>query len=239
VATTDAPPTRGDRTRAAILSAASHHLAEHGLEGTRGAQVAADADVSEATVWFHFGTKAGLLVAVMHDYYARLVADIGEVVEAADSPRGRLEAFARFWLERMAGDLPLVGEFERHGRSGHDPEVVAAFAGCNRLVTRGFERLVEDLVATGEVRGDLPTWIVRDTFFGTAEHLIVGRAVTGRDSDLVASATLLLDVLLHGVARGPAVAPVPGEPAETATPSLAELDAKLDRVLAQVEHDGA
>ncbi len=222
MATADAAPTRGDRTRAAILAAAGDHLAEHGLEGTRGTQVAADADVSEATVWFHFGSKAGLLVAVMEHYYDQLVGDIADVVDGADAPRGRLEAFARFWLARMSDDLPLLGEFERHGRNGHDPDVVAAFAACNRRVTRGFERLVEDLVATGELRSDLPTWIVRDTFFGTAEHLVIGRAVTGRRTDLEATADLLLDVLLHGTASattGPQ------------QPSLATIDAKLDTLL--------
>lgn len=222
MATTGTAPTRGDRTRAAILAAAADHLAEHGLEGTRGSHVAADASVSEATVWFHFGSKAGLLVAVMEDYYDHLVAAIADVIEAADAPRGRLEAFARFWLTRMSADLPLLGEFERHGRNGHDPDVVAAFAACNRRVTRGFERLVEDLAATGEVRADLPTWIVRDTFFGTAEHLVVGRAVTGRSTDLAASADLLLDVLLHGVAT---------EAAGQRQPSLATIDAKLDVLL--------
>lgn len=219
-------PSRGDRTRAAILTAAADHLAEHGLEGTRGAQVAADADVSEGTVWFHFGTKAGLLVAVMEDYYDRLVGDIAAVVDAADSPRARLEAFARFWLRRIAADLALVGEFERHGRAGHDPEVVAAFAGCNRRITRGFERLVEDLVATGEVRGDLPTWIVRDTFFGTAEHVLVGRAVTGRDTDLEQATELLLELLLHGAGRSTT---------PRSAPSLAVIDAKLDLLLERAD----
>lgn len=223
-------PTRGDRTRAAIVAAAGRHLAEHGLAGTRGTQVAADADVSEATVWFHFGTKAGLLVAVMEDYYDRLVADITEVVDRADSPRARLDAFARFWLRRITADLALVGEFERHGRSGHDPAVVGAFAACNRRVTRGFERLVEDLAATGAMRTDLPTWIVRDTFFGTAEHLVVGRAVTGRSTDLEQAAGLLLDVLLHGVAADDA-----GASPTDSTPTLATIDAKLDRLLARTE----
>lgn len=226
MATTDPTGTRGDRTRAAILRAAAEHLADHGLEGMRGTAVGDDAGVSEATVWFHFGTKAGLLVAVMEDYYEALVADVDEVVTAADAPRARLEAFADFWLTRMTADLALVAEFQRHGRSGHDPEVVTAFAACNRRVTRHFERLVEDLVATGEVRDDLPTWMVRDVFFGTAEHLLVGRAVTGRDTDLSAAATLLLDVLLNGTSTS-------REPGDG--PSLASLDAKLDRLLDRVD----
>ncbi len=223
---TDAPATRGDRTRAAVLAAAAAQLAEHGLEGMRGGAVGEAAGVAEATVWFHFGTKAGLLVAVMEDYYATLVADLDEVVTGADTPRARLEALARFWLHRMTADLDLVAEFQRHGRSGHDPEVVAAFATCNRRVTRRFERLVQDLVATGDVRDDVPTWLVRDVFFGTAEHLLVGRAVTGRDTDLAGAADELLGVLLRGVGTGPA---------QTGAPSLAALDAKLDRLLERVD----
>lgn len=223
---TDAPATRGDRTRAAVTAAAADHLAAHGLEGMRGAAVGEAAGVSEATVWFHFGTKAGLLVAVMEDYYAALVADVDEAVADADAPRARLEALAHFWLRRMTADLDLVAEFQRHGRSGHDPDVVAAFAACNRSVTRRFERLVEDLVATGEVRADVPTWLVRDVFFGTAEHLLVGRAVTGRDTDLTAAADQLLDVVLRGVGTGSA-----GD----GSPSLADLDAKLDRLLDRVD----
>ena len=222
MASADTAGTRGDRTRAAITAAASEHLARSGLEGMRGVGVAEDAGVSEATVWFHFGTKAGLLVAVMEAYYDELVADVADVVDAADSPTGRLEAFVRFWLRRMAADLALVGEFERHGRSGHDPEVIAAFAACNRRITRPFERLVEDLVAGGHLRGDVPTWLVRDVVFGTAEHLVVGRALTGRDSDLDAAADQLLDVVLHGVGTGGG---------GTAGPTLATIDAKLDRLL--------
>ena len=219
--------TRGDRTRAAITAAAAEHLAAHGLTGMRGAAVADDAGVAEATVWFHFGTKAGLLVAVMEDYYDRLVTDVADVVDAADTPVGRLEAFVTFWLHRMADDLPLVGEFERHGRSGHDPEVVAAFAACNRRITRPFERLVEDLVAGGHLRPDVPTWLVRDVVFGTAEHLVVGRALTGRDTDLGAAAALLLDVVRHGIGAMPADTGV-----ADGGPTLATIDAKLDRLLA-------
>lgn len=221
---TTTPTTRGDRTRASVLAAAATHLAEHGLEGLRGAQVAADAGVSEATVWFHFGTKQGLLIAAMESYYDELVAEIDDVVAAGTSPVERLEAFARFWLERMSRDLPLVGEFGRQGRSGHDDDVVAAFAASNRRVTRGFERLVQDLTASGHLRSDLPTWIVRDTFFGTAEHLLIGRAVTGRATDLDATAQLLLTVLLEGVGGTTATG-------DDDRPTLATLDAKLDRLL--------
>jgi TetR/AcrR family fatty acid metabolism transcriptional regulator len=210
-------------TRERLVAVASDHLARHGLDGLRGPAVAVDAGVSEASVWHHLGSKTGLLVAVMQRYYDDLLEDASAVVEAASSPRERLERFARFWLRRMSDDVAIVGELQRWGRASHDPVAVEAFADCNRRVTRLFERILEDLVATGSVRGDVPTRVARDAFFGTAEHVVVGRAVTGRDGDLDDAADTLLDVLLHGVGA---------EADRTTTPSLATIDAKLDALLA-------
>lgn len=216
-----AEPTRGDRTRAAIVRAATDHLVRHRLEGLRGRDVGEDAGVSEASVWFHFGTKSGLLVAVMQTYYDELVRDLERVVDDASSPRDRLTAFARFWFERMSRDLVLVGELGRHGRFGPDGDVVAAFAACNRRVTRLFERVVEDLAASGALRDDVAPRLLRDAFFGTAEHMIVGRAVAGRAGTVDDDATALLDVVLRGIGPG----------RDDAGPSLAGIDAKLDRLL--------
>lgn len=217
-------------TRDRLVRVASDHLARHGLDGLRGPAVAADAGVSEASVWHHLGSKTGLLVAVMQRYYDDLVVDADAVVAAAHGPHERLERFARFWLRRMSADLALVGELQRWGRASHDPVAVEAFADCNRRVTRLFERIVEDLVATGSVRGDLPTRVARDTFFGTAEHVVVGRAVTGRDDDLDEATDTLLDVLLHGIGA---------EADRSPTPSLATIDAKLDVLLADRAPDGS
>lgn len=230
MATAPSSSTRGDRTRAAILEAAARHLAEVGLEGLRAPQVAGEAGVSEATVWFHFGTKAGLLVAVMEAYYDRLVTDLAEVVDRATTPRDRLAAFAHAWLHRIAGDLALVGELGRHGRHAPHDEVGTAFAACNRRVTRLFERLVEDLVATGTLRPDVSPRLVRDAFFGTSEHLLVGRHVTGRRDDLDELADELLRLLLDGAAVAAAPEPEAPDP-------LVAMDRKLDRLLGLLAPD--
>jgi TetR/AcrR family fatty acid metabolism transcriptional regulator len=219
--------TRGDRTRAAVLEVAARHVASHGLDGMRGARVAAEADVSEATVWFHFGTKTGLLAAVMDAYYDRLVTDLTAVIDAQITPSARLDAFAHAWFARIAQDLPLVAELGRQGRHGHDPGLIARFADCNRGVTRLFERLVEDLIAGGTLRDDLAPRVMRDAFFGTAEHVLIGRAITGRPADLGGAARSVLDLLFYGAATGGRDATTP------VNPSLASLDAKLDALLAR------
>jgi AcrR family transcriptional regulator len=52
-------------TRGAVLAAARARFAEHGYDGTKLRDVAADADVDVALVSYHFGSKDGLFAAAM------------------------------------------------------------------------------------------------------------------------------------------------------------------------------
>ncbi|WP_170128047.1 TetR/AcrR family transcriptional regulator [Euzebya rosea] len=223
--------TRGDRTRAAVVAAARDRFAADGFERATGARIAADAGVSEPTIAFHFGSKAGLLVAVMQDYYDDLLQHMDAVIDSADAPLDRLTAFARWWMPHTAAHQPLMAVFGRQGRRTTSDEVVEAFRACNRRVTRVVDRLLDDLVHTGVMRPDVPTRVVRDAFFGTTEHLLLGHAATGRPDDLVAAADDVIDLLLNGA--GSRTDPTPGPP--PAPPGLAEIDAKLDRVLARLD----
>jgi AcrR family transcriptional regulator len=83
---TPAPRRRGPRsgagdTRTAVLDAARRRFAEHGYDGTKLRDVAADAGVDVALVSYFFGSKDGLFAAAMElqvspaDVVAQLVAD--------------------------------------------------------------------------------------------------------------------------------------------------------------------
>lgn len=209
--------TRGDRTRAAVLVAARRRFAEDGFEGATIGRIATDAGVSEPTVSFHFGSKAGLLVAVIEDWYDDLLISLEEVVDVDEAPEQRLRTFARWWVQHNADNLALLSVFGRQGRRMPVDEVVEAFLGANRRVTRVFERLVADLGHVGLLRPEVQPRIVRDAFFGATEHLLLGRALTGRPANLAKAADELVDLLLHGA--GAAAAP----------PSSVE--AKLDAIL--------
>ncbi|MFM9014705.1 MAG: TetR/AcrR family transcriptional regulator, partial [Gemmatimonadota bacterium] len=88
--------TRGDRTRAAIVQAATERFAARGFDATTLADVAADAGVSGPSVAFHFGNKDGLLAAVMDQYFAALLVGVEEAASSPGSPRERLQAFMEF-----------------------------------------------------------------------------------------------------------------------------------------------
>ena len=217
--------TRGDRTRRAILDAARTRFAAGGFAVTTLADVAADAAVSGPTVAFHFGSKPGLLAAVVRDYYEGLIERLDVAIDAPASPTARLTAFVRFWLAAIDGDMALFGVFAAHGwlRETESPPGVAVRDG-NAQITRRLDRIVDDLKADGTLRAEVPTRLVRDAVFGTAEHVLRAQARTRRPLDHRRAADRILDLVLHGAAGPP--------PADDAG-RLERVEAQLDALLAR------
>src|SRR5215468_7288026 len=63
-------------TRERLLRAAADVFAERGYEGTRVADIAAAAGVSNGAMYAHFGSKAELLVAALRTHGRRLLAEL-------------------------------------------------------------------------------------------------------------------------------------------------------------------
>ncbi|WP_336214894.1 helix-turn-helix domain-containing protein [Nonomuraea sp. LPB2021202275-12-8] len=63
-------------TRERLLRAAAEVFAERGYDGTRVADIAAAAGVSNGALYAHFGSKAELLVAALSAYGRRRMADL-------------------------------------------------------------------------------------------------------------------------------------------------------------------
>ncbi|MFC5820941.1 TetR family transcriptional regulator [Nonomuraea harbinensis] len=63
-------------TRERLLRAAAEVFAERGYDGTRVADIAAAAGVSNGALYAHFGSKAELLVAALRAHASRMLADL-------------------------------------------------------------------------------------------------------------------------------------------------------------------
>jgi AcrR family transcriptional regulator len=86
-------------TRERLLRAAADVFAERGYDGTRVADIAAAAGVSNGALYAHFGSKAELLVAALRAHGRRLLAEL----LAADPgrPIAELLLVAGRWLPRQ------------------------------------------------------------------------------------------------------------------------------------------
>ena len=64
-----------EQTRERLLLAAADVFARRGYDGTRVADIAAEAEVSSGALYAHFGSKAELLVAALRTHGRRLLAE--------------------------------------------------------------------------------------------------------------------------------------------------------------------
>jgi AcrR family transcriptional regulator len=81
------------RTRDAIVSAATDLLYQRGLDGVGVAELCRELGVSKETLYRHFGSKDGLIQAILERRSDRVIRWLTEAVAAAgDDPAGQLAA---------------------------------------------------------------------------------------------------------------------------------------------------
>jgi AcrR family transcriptional regulator len=85
-------------TRERLLNAAADVFAERGYDGTRVADIAAAAGVSNGALYAHFGSKAELLVAALTAHRERLFASL--FADDPDRPITELLLTIGRWLPR-------------------------------------------------------------------------------------------------------------------------------------------
>jgi AcrR family transcriptional regulator len=136
-----APATRADLIRAA----ARRHFAEHGYDAASMREIAADAGITIATLYFHCATKEQLLFDVLDRAMDRLTAAVNAALASA-GPRwsDRLASAIRVHVEFCArGDYgATISTSELRGLTGELRERHIATRDC-------YEQQFRDLVAGG------------------------------------------------------------------------------------------
>jgi AcrR family transcriptional regulator len=95
---------RFSRRRAAIIKSAAHVFGRKGFHGTTLEEIAAELQVTKASLYYYFSTKEELLYEVhllsLHDVLGR----VERIRATSDSPVEQLEAAIREHLRVLAGD---------------------------------------------------------------------------------------------------------------------------------------
>jgi len=92
------PVRDAERTRAAILAAATEEFAGHGLSGARVDRIASRAKSNKRMLYYYFGDKEALYLAVLEGAYARIrTAERGLDLEHLPPEQGVRELVAFTW----------------------------------------------------------------------------------------------------------------------------------------------
>ena len=131
-----------------LLRAAADVFAEYGYDGTRVAEIAKAAGVSNAALYSHFGSKAELLVQALRERGPHLLAEL--LKADPDQPVGEvLLAAGRRLPQRRDGQRPLIVEALVAAR--RDRKV----ARLMRAHLGERETWLADLVRAGQLSGEL------------------------------------------------------------------------------------
>jgi AcrR family transcriptional regulator len=141
-------------TRSAILDAARRLFAEQGYAATAVRPIAEQAGVAVQTLYSTFGSKQGLLLALVDAVREQAESqELGERMVRSDDPieMVRLAARIRRQILERCGDV--VTTF-REGAAG-DADVAAAYEEGQRRTREGVGRLCSRLEAIGALRAGL------------------------------------------------------------------------------------
>lgn len=157
---------KGDRRRKELVDIAARLFATHGFERTSLQDIADEAQLTKAAVYYHFPDKARLYEAVVVARLAESYAQVLGAVDLAPTPLEKVRAFARASAQRI--DEDRVGWLAAShltwslGEQNRTPAIIAARDRLERLL----RTLIAEAVEAGELRAVDPAMLARLIFSG-------------------------------------------------------------------------
>jgi AcrR family transcriptional regulator len=190
-------------TRSRILEMAWALIRERGTKGVTVAEIADAAEVSRQLVYFHFESRAGLLVAMArhHDVKSGFV---DRVVDTRSLPPVEgLEALLREWYDYIPEILPVARALEAAVITGD--EGGAAWRDRMEDLWEAFriavERVAEDgSLAEGWTVETATDWIWARSHLTTSQHLVGERGWALEEYKERSTHSILAEVLTQKVA---------------------------------------
>jgi len=204
---------RRQRGRAALLSAARALLAERGVEVVSLREIAARAGVRPPLVHYYFGSRQGLLQAVIEDVVHETRARLEQLATAEGDFESRFRAVVRGMVHSLAAE-PYLPRLMIEQVLLPDDEVTDRFA---EQVGQADLRLISGLLAEGSATGVLGTVELRfavPALMGVCIYFFLGRPMLARlfgpevgDPETVDRyADWAAELMLQGLRRRPAEA---------------------------------
>ena len=182
-----------------IIEAAVRVFARRGYYNSRVSDIAREAGIAAGTIYLYFKTKDDILVTLFRDKMAEFVGALRKAIagepDAASKVR-RLVALHFSMLEENPELAEVVQVELRQGqkffRGASSQEIGAYFALIGSVLEEG--------VAQGRFRSDLPVKVATKMLFGAMDQVATSWVLGKRGYQLVDTAGAVADILLQGVA---------------------------------------
>ena len=152
-----------EESRAAILKAAAHEFAQHGIAGARTEAIAREARVNKALLYYYFQDKETLYGAVLDDAFSGLKSAVFQVLDSNLPPRDKIMAYAGAYFDFIASNqlYPRLMQREmmraREGQSQHIDKVIKNYI---QPIFLRVSEVMREGIAQGEFRPVNPAHFV-------------------------------------------------------------------------------
>ena len=173
-------PDATSSSRARLLAAAKHLMAEHGYEQASTAAIAREAATSESQLMRYFGGKAGLLEEVFNTLWRPLTENVQRLIAEASDAREAIEVLLATVIAAFGEDHELAYLFLFEGRRvrGTGPTI---------SLSKGFidfTNLLHALIRRGKRDGSIDAAFEENAsgsaLLGAAEGMIRDRLIAER-----------------------------------------------------------
>ena len=144
-----------EESRAAILQAAAHEFATHGVAGARTDAIAREARVNKALLYYYFKDKETLYGAVLDSAFAGLKSAVFQVLDSDLPPREKIMAYAGAYFDHIASNQIYPRLMQREmmrAREGHSPHIDKIIKQYIHPIFVRVSEVMREGIAQGEFR---------------------------------------------------------------------------------------
>lgn len=153
---------RSQRTRRAILTAATRCFGTHGYANVSMEAIAEDAGVTKPTVYAHFGSKEGLFETLLHETFRGMKEDPPAEVATREEFEQVLLTYAEHHMEMLLDDAILGLLRATAAEAMRRPEWAQEL--LPRILDDAFERWLERASRKGLISASTPE-VAAETFW--------------------------------------------------------------------------
>jgi TetR/AcrR family fatty acid metabolism transcriptional regulator len=183
-----------------IIDAAIRVFARNGYYNSRVSDIAREAGIASGTIYLYFKTKDEILVTLFREKMAEWVAHVRHEIAGEPDPVAKIRRLVALHFSVLEGHPDLAEVVQVELRQGHKffrgasaHEVSAYFALIGSILEQG--------IAAGQFRGDLPVKVATKVLFGAMDQVATSWVLGKRAYRLSDAAEPVAAIFLQGVAK--------------------------------------
>ena len=183
-----------------ILDAATELFGSHGFARTTIRQIAERARANSALIYYYFGSKTGLLEALVAGVQSAVHANLARAVGSEGTPREKIERFIRLQVDLLRRRSPLLRIVLRE-LLNHNDVATATMRRALEPNIRLLTGLIREGIEAGEFRAVDPQLAARTLVGSLMVPVVIAPLVLGED-DAETQARLpdhIVDLYLRGI----------------------------------------